>query len=299
MVGPIPRGEMGFVLEAPAPVLTKIPPHELVGVTVLLLTCSYSGREFLRIGFYLHIVYNDEKYIEYRRSVEPPPEEELGDADDEEEEDPDAMEEDDADAEDGEDGDGDGDVDGEADAMDDDTEQQQQHQQQQQQPSIPHPTVPAQSEHKPDAVKIMSPQEFAGSNFDPSKLTRNILEAPRARTFDVDWNHPWNATLKRVYMMGSQNGKPQINREEWMQFFQTQALERKETLPYFEQEWAYQAWLEMLKRDPGAGPGQRTFDWLEDVELPKEVDILRIVELHKQSQKSVASSSSANPIFRK
>jgi hypothetical protein len=283
MVGPIPRGEMGFVLEAPAPQLSRIPAHELVGVTVLLLTCSYSGREFLRIGFYLHIVYNDEKYIEYRRAVEPPPEEELGD--DEEEEDPDAMEEDDVDGEDGEEGD----ADGEGDAMDDDTEQPQP-------AAAPQPTQ-VYPEHKPEATKIMSPQEFAGSNFDPSKLSRNILDAPRARTFDVDWNHPWNATLKKVYMLGSQNGKPQINREQWIQHLQSSALEQK-ILPPFEQEWAYQAWLEMAKRDPGPGAGQRAFDWLEDVELPKEVDILRVVEQHRANQKPTLSASS-NPIFRK
>jgi histone chaperone ASF1 len=41
-----------FVFEADAPDLKRIPPSEILGVTVILLTCSYDGREFVRVGYY-------------------------------------------------------------------------------------------------------------------------------------------------------------------------------------------------------------------------------------------------------
>ena len=34
---------------------------DLRGVTVLLLTCSYNGKEFIRIGYYVNVDYEDQE----------------------------------------------------------------------------------------------------------------------------------------------------------------------------------------------------------------------------------------------
>ncbi|KAJ9620931.1 Histone chaperone asf1 [Taxawa tesnikishii (nom. ined.)] len=60
LVGPIPVGVNKFVFEADAPDLSKIPNSEILGVTVILLTCSYDGREFVRVGYYVNNEYTDE-----------------------------------------------------------------------------------------------------------------------------------------------------------------------------------------------------------------------------------------------
>jgi len=54
MVGPLPVGTAKFVLEAPAPDWGKLPPNEIRGVTVVLVTCSYNTAEFVRIGYYVN-----------------------------------------------------------------------------------------------------------------------------------------------------------------------------------------------------------------------------------------------------
>ncbi|KAJ5648471.1 hypothetical protein N7490_004843 [Penicillium lividum] len=54
LVGPIPVGVNKFIFEADAPDLKRIPPSEILGVTVILLTCSYDGREFVRVGYYVN-----------------------------------------------------------------------------------------------------------------------------------------------------------------------------------------------------------------------------------------------------
>lgn len=43
--------------EPPNP--AKIPETELVGVTVVLLTCSYRNQEFIRVGYYVNVEYSD------------------------------------------------------------------------------------------------------------------------------------------------------------------------------------------------------------------------------------------------
>ena len=48
--GPIPVGTHEFVLEASGPNPALIPAQEVVGVTVVLITCSYREQEFVRIG---------------------------------------------------------------------------------------------------------------------------------------------------------------------------------------------------------------------------------------------------------
>lgn len=62
--GPIPVGVHEFVLEADGPDPTKIPASEIVGVTVVLITCSYRTQEFVRIGYYINNEYQDEQLRE-------------------------------------------------------------------------------------------------------------------------------------------------------------------------------------------------------------------------------------------
>jgi histone chaperone ASF1 len=50
-----------FVFEAEPPALAKLPSSEILGVTVVLLTCSYDGREFVRVGYYVSNEYDSEE----------------------------------------------------------------------------------------------------------------------------------------------------------------------------------------------------------------------------------------------
>lgn len=47
--------------QADPPELSQIPRDDLIGVTVLLLTCSYRGQEFIRVGYYLSNEYDNEE----------------------------------------------------------------------------------------------------------------------------------------------------------------------------------------------------------------------------------------------
>lgn len=50
---------MRFVLEADAPQPHQLPEQDTVGVTAVLLTCSYKDtEEFLRVGYYVNIEYD-------------------------------------------------------------------------------------------------------------------------------------------------------------------------------------------------------------------------------------------------
>ncbi|KAL3475028.1 histone chaperone asf1 [Aspergillus californicus] len=66
-VGPIPVGVNKFIFEADPPDLRRIPTSEILGVTVILLTCSYDGREFVRVGYYVNNEYDSEEL-----TAEPP-----------------------------------------------------------------------------------------------------------------------------------------------------------------------------------------------------------------------------------
>lgn len=58
-VGPIPEGRHMFVFQAPPPDVTRIPENDALGVTVVLLTCSYRGQEFVRVGYFINNEYNE------------------------------------------------------------------------------------------------------------------------------------------------------------------------------------------------------------------------------------------------
>lgn len=54
-------------MQADPPDPSKIPEGDIVGVTVLLLTCSYQGQECIRVGYYVN-----NEYIEEELREEPP-----------------------------------------------------------------------------------------------------------------------------------------------------------------------------------------------------------------------------------
>lgn len=56
-----------FIFEADPPNLKRIPTSEILGVTVILLTCSYDNREFVRVGYYVNNEYDSEELV-----AEPP-----------------------------------------------------------------------------------------------------------------------------------------------------------------------------------------------------------------------------------
>lgn len=60
LVGPIPVGINKFQFSAQPPDLSRIPNSEIIGVTVILLSCSYDDREFVRVGYYVNNEYTDE-----------------------------------------------------------------------------------------------------------------------------------------------------------------------------------------------------------------------------------------------
>ncbi|KAL6760968.1 histone chaperone [Haematococcus lacustris] len=64
LVGPVYAGNYRFRFEGDAPDISKLEPDDVVGVTVILLTCSYKTQEFLRIGYYVNNAYQDEELPE-------------------------------------------------------------------------------------------------------------------------------------------------------------------------------------------------------------------------------------------
>lgn len=46
-------GRFKFVLQVDSPKPSLIPPSDLIGVTIILLTCSYKDAEFVRVGYYV------------------------------------------------------------------------------------------------------------------------------------------------------------------------------------------------------------------------------------------------------
>ena len=54
-------------MQAKSPDPNKIPDEDIVGVTVVLLTCSYKEREFVRVGYYVN-----NEYIEEEMKENPP-----------------------------------------------------------------------------------------------------------------------------------------------------------------------------------------------------------------------------------
>ncbi|XP_057609981.1 histone chaperone ASF1B isoform X2 [Chionomys nivalis] len=68
LVGPVPAGRHMFIFQADAPNPSLIPEMDAVGVTVVLITCTYHGQEFIRVGYYVNNEYPDPELRE-----NPPP----------------------------------------------------------------------------------------------------------------------------------------------------------------------------------------------------------------------------------
>jgi len=64
LVGPIEAGKHRFVFQADPPDPSKIPLQDSVGVTVVLLICSFKGSEFTRIGYFVNNEYVDQELRE-------------------------------------------------------------------------------------------------------------------------------------------------------------------------------------------------------------------------------------------
>ena len=60
LVGPVAVGSYKFVFQADPPDVSRIPQSDILGVTVLLLTCSYNDVEFIRVGYYVNNDYHDQ-----------------------------------------------------------------------------------------------------------------------------------------------------------------------------------------------------------------------------------------------
>lgn len=64
LVGPVPVGINKFLFQADPPSPELIPASELVSVTVILLSCLYANREFVRVGYYVNNEYDSEELRE-------------------------------------------------------------------------------------------------------------------------------------------------------------------------------------------------------------------------------------------
>lgn len=50
--------------------MSRIPENDAIGVTVVLLTCSYRTQEFIRVGYFINNEYSD---LELRENAPSPP----------------------------------------------------------------------------------------------------------------------------------------------------------------------------------------------------------------------------------
>jgi len=64
LVGPVYAGGYRFVFQANPPDVSRLPTEDIVGVTVVFLSCSYKGEEFIRVGYYVNNEYTDEELQE-------------------------------------------------------------------------------------------------------------------------------------------------------------------------------------------------------------------------------------------
>jgi len=70
LVGPVELGLNRFVFQGDAPDPSLIPKDDLLGVTVVLVTCSYKDKEFIRIGYYIQNEYDEATAAIYEQNPE-------------------------------------------------------------------------------------------------------------------------------------------------------------------------------------------------------------------------------------
>lgn len=59
-VGPFPTGANEFHLDCSPPNPKLVPDSDVLGVTVLLISFSYCGEQFLKVGYYVQTAYFDD-----------------------------------------------------------------------------------------------------------------------------------------------------------------------------------------------------------------------------------------------
>lgn len=64
LIGPLQNGMMRFTFEVPCPEVNKIPKDEVIGITAIILSCSYQENEFFRAGYYVNNSYEDPELME-------------------------------------------------------------------------------------------------------------------------------------------------------------------------------------------------------------------------------------------
>jgi len=69
LIGPVSVGLNKFVFEAAAPDIHKLPKHEWIGTTVVLLQCSYRDQVFFRVGYFVRNDYTGGDLIEHPDSI--------------------------------------------------------------------------------------------------------------------------------------------------------------------------------------------------------------------------------------
>lgn len=52
------------MFQADPPDVSRIPEQDALGVTIVLLTCSYRGQEFVRVGYFINNDYSDQELRE-------------------------------------------------------------------------------------------------------------------------------------------------------------------------------------------------------------------------------------------
>ena len=63
-VGPVPEGRHMFVFQAEAPDHSKIPPKDILGITAVMIKCSYHQQEFVSVGYFVRCEYESEELRE-------------------------------------------------------------------------------------------------------------------------------------------------------------------------------------------------------------------------------------------
>ena len=61
LVGPVPVGINRFVFQCDPPNPKSIPRQDLLGVTVIFISCYYQAKEFIRVGYYVSSEYDSEE----------------------------------------------------------------------------------------------------------------------------------------------------------------------------------------------------------------------------------------------
>jgi histone chaperone ASF1 len=69
LIGPVAVGLNKFVFEAVAPDIQKLPKHEWIGTTVVLLQCAYRDQVFFRVGYFVMNEYTGGELIEAPESI--------------------------------------------------------------------------------------------------------------------------------------------------------------------------------------------------------------------------------------